>query len=345
MCLEFLHDLPRAHVGLPWLSLVGLRPSCLDGCLSRLTWAHLSGNLRVHLMAKGVLHLFTSCLGAQFKVKPPAFVVIPMPSFPQSDQFLLILIHEFSPFHLSRDLFLCFCRFHGQSFVSSMHPLLSSSVPASSTPAGNLMYPCSCLFHDCVVRVNRCRCALVHLLCTRIPTCLTLVTVRTLALTNPGPPSSHAASTNILRSATIVLVPGMPLIVATHCILEFTSADARSGDRTPLAHRAAHKKFRVIFVPLLASPPLIFVRSDDDIGLTVPDDVSNFFTCRPLSEVAMRREFLLMKLTASSMHCSRRSRPSLVSRGIRPLPLEWSLQLGAPTALFSSRFFLERVAR
>ena len=30
--LVFLRDPPRAHVKLPWLSLVSLRPSCLDGC-------------------------------------------------------------------------------------------------------------------------------------------------------------------------------------------------------------------------------------------------------------------------------------------------------------------------
>ena len=36
-CLTFLRDPPRAHVGLPWLSLISLRPSCLDGRLLRLT--------------------------------------------------------------------------------------------------------------------------------------------------------------------------------------------------------------------------------------------------------------------------------------------------------------------
>ena len=41
------------------------------------------------------------------------------------------------------------------------------------------------------------------------------------------------------------------------------------------------EEFHVIFVLLSASPVLIFVRSDDDIGLTAPDDVSRFFTCRP----------------------------------------------------------------
>ena len=70
---------------------------------------HASGDSRVHLVAN-VLHLLTSCLGAQLGVKPPAFVVIPIPPFPQAEQFLLIVIHAFHPFHLARDMFL-FCRF------------------------------------------------------------------------------------------------------------------------------------------------------------------------------------------------------------------------------------------
>ena len=49
-----------------------------------------------------------------------------------------------------------------------------------------------------------CRCVPVHLLCTRIPTCRALVTIRTLPLTNPGPLSSHEANPNMHRSATIV---------------------------------------------------------------------------------------------------------------------------------------------
>ena len=56
--LVLLRDPSRAHVGLPWLSRVNLRPSCLDGCLP-----HLSGDSRVHLAASNVLHLLTSCLG------------------------------------------------------------------------------------------------------------------------------------------------------------------------------------------------------------------------------------------------------------------------------------------
>ena len=35
--LVFLRDPPRAHIGLPWLSLVSVCPSFLDRCLPRLT--------------------------------------------------------------------------------------------------------------------------------------------------------------------------------------------------------------------------------------------------------------------------------------------------------------------
>ena len=67
----------------------------------------------------------------------------------------------------------------------------------------------------------------------------------------------------------------------------------------------------LVIVVLLASPVLIFVRPNDGIGLTAPDDVSHFFTCRPHAEVAMRQchLLLLVTLTPSSMHCSRRSGP------------------------------------
>ena len=85
---------PCAYVGLSWLSLVGLRPSCLDGCLSRLAQAHFSGDSCVHLVAATVLHFFPSCFGTHLGIKPSAFVVIPVPSFPHTEQLLLIVMHE-----------------------------------------------------------------------------------------------------------------------------------------------------------------------------------------------------------------------------------------------------------
>ena len=85
---------------------------------------------------------------------------------------------------------------------------------------------------------------LVHLLRSRTATRLALVTVRTLALTNPGPPSSHAANPNMHRSATVTLVPGMAMIFANF-IPEFTS---------DVSLRLIHltQKFYVILVLLSA---------------------------------------------------------------------------------------------
>ena len=104
------------------------------------------------------------CVGGQLRVKPTAFVVISNATLPaQAEQFLIIVVHE--SFHVILHLTCPFvlCRFHDQSRVSSLHPLISSSFPASSTLAcplsrlflhcsGSLMYPCSFVFHfiDCV---------------------------------------------------------------------------------------------------------------------------------------------------------------------------------------------------
>ena len=151
--------------------------------------------------------------------------------------------------------------------------LLSASVPASSTPAcrlspdlpllGQLDAP-TILFvpftHLCCSPTRACRCVFVHFLWICIPTCRALVTVRTLALTNPGPPSSHAANPKMHRSGTVVLVPAWPW----------------SSSRTSFSNS------------LLTSAHTGIVRSDDDIRLTAPVDVSRFFTCRPHTEVAMR---------------------------------------------------------
>ena len=57
----------------------------------------------------------------------------------------------------------------------------------------------------------------------RTSTCRALVIVRTLALTNPGPPSSHAPSPNMHKSAAAALVPGMAMIFTMHFILELAS--------------------------------------------------------------------------------------------------------------------------
>ena len=71
-------------------SWASLRPPCLDGCLLRLAQAHVSEDSCAHLVATNVLHFITSCLGAQLRIKPTAFVANPVPPFSQAGQFLLI---------------------------------------------------------------------------------------------------------------------------------------------------------------------------------------------------------------------------------------------------------------
>ena len=161
----------------------------------------------------------------------------------------------------------CSCCYHELSRAFSLHLLFCSSVHASSalpgplstvTPfSGDLAHPCPCLFSllDCVVPARA-------LLRSRTAARLALVIVRTLALTNPGPPLSHAANPNMHRSSTAVLVPGMAIIVATHFIPEFTSDVSSCTKCRPRATCLIQvaKKFHVILVLLSAPPVLILVR-------------------------------------------------------------------------------------
>ena len=110
-CIPVATHLART-LGFPGCPLSISAHAVLMGALLRLTYAHFSGDSRVHLVATDVRHFITSCLGAhQFRIKPAAFVVIPMPSFPQAEQFLLIEMHEFPHFILTRELVPFFCRF------------------------------------------------------------------------------------------------------------------------------------------------------------------------------------------------------------------------------------------
>ena len=96
----------------------------------------------------------------------PAFVVIPMPTFPQAEQFLLIVKHESLHFILHVTL-----SFVLVIFVNNpAHPLCIFCFPLLFPRlqlllvlsqlflhcSGNLTHPCSCLFSflDCVARVN-----------------------------------------------------------------------------------------------------------------------------------------------------------------------------------------------
>ena len=111
------------------------------------------------------LHFFTLCSGARLRVTPPAFVVIPMPSFSHAEQILLVVMHKFLHFILHVTCSFCSCHFRDHSRVYSVHSLLSSTFTAFSAPADSLSsvhcsdyltYPCSCLFPflDCVARVD-----------------------------------------------------------------------------------------------------------------------------------------------------------------------------------------------
>ena len=147
----------RHHV-YPWRPPTAPRSAPPMAASTRTTLA-----LRVSCIAT---HLLTSCPGAQLKVKPPAFVVIPVPSFPQAEQFLLIVVHEFSHFilHVACSfVFVVFMKIPRILFASFgsllLFPGLQLQLVLSQLflhCSGNLMYPCSCLFHVlvCAVRTN-----------------------------------------------------------------------------------------------------------------------------------------------------------------------------------------------
>ena len=151
---------------------------------------HTSHGIPVYILWRRMYcNFFTSSLGAQFQIKPPSFVVISI---------LLIVMHEFLHFIFARDSFFGSCFFREQSGVSSLHLLLSSSVPASSAPAGPFSTVPPLLgqldapmflfvpFLSIVLLTSTraCRCVPVHLLRNRTPTCLALVIVRALVDTH-----------------------------------------------------------------------------------------------------------------------------------------------------------------
>ena len=121
-----LRESPRAHVG-----PVSTHP-VLMGAFS-VSRRHVSlGDSRVHLVATNVLHLPTSRLGAQVRVMPLAFVVIPMSTFPQAEQFLLVVVHEFPHFILY--VVCSFVFMDNPAYpLCTLHFLLL--FPASSNPA------------------------------------------------------------------------------------------------------------------------------------------------------------------------------------------------------------------
>ena len=113
------------------------------------------------------------------------------------------------------------------------------------------------------------------------PTCRALVIVRTLLLTNPGPPSSQAASPNMYKSVTAPLAPDMAMIFTTHFISSslLTLTRAQSTVPAPLD---------VVLVLLLTSPVSVLVRPNDDVRLAASNDVSHLVSRLPHAEVAVR---------------------------------------------------------
>ena len=221
-------------------------------------------------MARDVLHFFTvlpwrTASGSSH----PQLLSSQVPSFPQTEQFLLTVMHEFLHFvlhvtfcflchfvNIPRILFASFAFFFCSRNSSSCCFSLSYSSIARATWRTRFLFVsfsrlCCSRQHE---RVDACLC---DLLCILIPTCLALVTVRTLALTNPGSPSSHAANPNMHRSATVVLIPGMVMIFVTHFILELTS-DVSSCTTVATARNLRFiqlaQEFHVILV-LLSAPP------------------------------------------------------------------------------------------
>ena len=174
-------------------------------------------------------------LGHSSRIKPSAYVVIPMPSFPQAEQCLLIVMHEFLHFILY--VFVWSCHFREQSRVSSVHPstfalpfphlqLLLILSQLFLNCSSSLAHPRSrsLTFLDCVIRVDpgvpmRARAFVLH-------SCSNSSPVGNRSHTHVDETWSSLvarAQPNMRRSATVFLVPGMAMIFATHCILEFTS--------------------------------------------------------------------------------------------------------------------------
>ena len=181
-----------------------------------------------------------------------------MPSFPQAEQLLLVMMHEFHDLALHETQTLYSQHFHERYCISYSHLLHSSSVPASPALAcpfsvvplvlwqlgASMFLFCSFLPIMPSALTRACRWVLVHLLRNRTPTCRALVNVRTLALTNPGPPSSHAANPNINRSATAALVTGMAMISATDFILQLASDVGSCTKYRPCAACASYSSHR-----------------------------------------------------------------------------------------------------
>ena len=121
VCPILLRDRPCALIGLPWLALVSLHPSCPNGRVPNFTQARLCGHFRVHLAVCSTDH---------------AIHLWCHPNATLASSWGMPARHGARvPIHLSQGVFLRSCRSHERCPVYSLHPWLHCSVPASSTPA------------------------------------------------------------------------------------------------------------------------------------------------------------------------------------------------------------------
>ena len=249
-----------------------------------------------------VLYLFTSCLGTQLRVKPTAFVVVTVPSFPRAEQLPLFLTYEF--LHLGSH--------ETQSFALSIfmddaaYPVcILRSLPlppASPAPArpffqlllnllwrlGAPMFPFAPSFRSCLRRglghADACWFICFAYALRLVARWLSFARSRGRVLvlryhTQPSP--------NMHKSATPALVPGMAMIFTTHFMIELASGVNSCTKYSPCAACASYSSHRNSIWSLSFLLHLLF-RSlsdpNDDVRLTASNDVSHFIPRSPLTK-------------------------------------------------------------
>ena len=150
---------PFLHVH-PWRSPTALLSEPPAAASTRTTLASRASCIPSRPSSRVRSASWLPLVGTQFQIMPPAFVVIPMPSFPPAEQFLLIVMHEFLHFILHVTIFVNNPTYPLDIFC---FPLLFPRLRLLLIPShlflhcsDNLTHPCSCLFTflDCVARVN-----------------------------------------------------------------------------------------------------------------------------------------------------------------------------------------------
>ena len=174
--LVLLRDPPRAHDGASLVVPLSVPTPVLMGALP-VSGRHTSLETVVDIFWRwNVLHFFTSCLGAHLRIKPPAFVVIPVHRDARVSSIHLIFFNNPAhPLYISSFLLL-FPRLQLLLILSQLFLHCSGNLTYS-------MFPYVPFRIVLLPSTRACRCVPLHLLRIRIPTYLALVTVRTLTLT------------------------------------------------------------------------------------------------------------------------------------------------------------------